>query len=155
MRKGTYSYMHDNFVRAWSHCAVCAFVVSSQAENSVGFCKPMRAVTDRIMLLTNVWNGLLRRQKLFGRVSWCLYPLFLPSLPSPPNGWVSHSLGQESESKRCEAKGCSFCPICGCAENEYSELLFRVFQSSPSFEECLSNWLLDFLTWHTMCSAAF
>lgn len=84
MRKGTYSYMHDNFVRAWSHCAVCAFVVSSQAENSVGFCKPMRAVTDRIMLLTNVWNGLLRRQKLFGRVSWCLYPLFLPSLPSPP-----------------------------------------------------------------------
>lgn len=42
-----------------------------------------------------------------------------------------------------------------CRKAVFSELLFKVFQFSPFFEGCLTNLLLDFLTWDTMCSIAF
>lgn len=42
-----------------------------------------------------------------------------------------------------------------CRKGTFSELLFSVFQFSSFFEGHLTNLLLDFLTWHTMCSTAF
>lgn len=110
------------------HTVQCVPFVCSQAENPVSFCKPTRAVTDGITLQSSAWNVLLGRQKLFGRVSWCLYP---PFLPPRQNGWVSHSLEQESESKRCEAKGCNICPIWGCGEKQYSLSYFFIFSNYP------------------------
>lgn len=81
--------------------------VCSQPESPVSFCKPVRAVTDGIMLQNSILNGLFGRQKLLGRFSWCLYP---PFLPPTQNGRVSHSLGQKPESKRWEAKDATSLP---------------------------------------------
>lgn len=104
------------------------------------------------MLRSNVWKVLLGRQKLFGRVSCCLHPHFLS-----PTKWMSFPFLwtririQETWSQRMQ----HLSHLRMSRKGIFSELLYRVFQFSPFFEGCLSNLLLDFLTWHTTCSAAF
>lgn len=135
------------------HTVQCVLFVCSQAESPVSFCKPVRAVTDGIMLQSSVWNGLIGSRNC---LEDCL-GAYTPTLSSPRPKWMSFPFtwtrirNQEMRSQRMQ----HLSHLGMCRKGIFSELLFHFFQLLPLFEGYLTNLLLDFLTWHIVYSTPF